>query len=70
MEDDDDESSAGLKRRRTDNSGGHIRIVGLVPFWRAVDEWLSELTKKWGSHTDHVDWQRYIVFFIFSDYLL
>ena len=55
------DSGRALKRRRLHSQ---TRIVGLVPFWIAVDSWLGGLTEKWGQSTNHPEWRRYFLLHI------
>ena len=51
-----------LKRRRTASGPTHPqsrgKIVGLVPFWRAVDGWLKTFADNWGHLTDAAEWKQ------------
>ena len=49
---------APSKKRRLDSVDKSIRLLGLLPFWNAVDEWLKLLISKWTESTSHPEWQK------------
>ena len=56
LDEEEEEAPNSTKRRKT--GAAHNHALPSIPFWKSVDQWLRELTAKWGTLSNSSGWKR------------